>query len=271
MMPDIDVKKIESIIRHVAATEVMPRFNNLQQSEIREKNPGDFVTIADEASERVFTKMLHDLLPGSLVVGEEAVAKDLSVLDKLKDDKPVWVIDPIDGTYNFSHGRSKFGILIALVQNGVTQYGWAFDAPGNRMAVAQKGAGAFLDGKRLKIDCKATEMKQLVGQAGGGQAWHFDPVRASFKEIVNFRCSLHDYMNFITGDADFVVHVNKVTPWDHAAANLLATEAGGYTALDEKGIAYDPTRYGPAFMLTAPSREWWEKLHPVLYPKLHKK
>lgn len=266
----IDVAKVESIIRHVAATEVMPRFNNLQQSEIREKNPGDFVTVADEASERVFTKLLSELLPGSLVVGEEAVSKDLSVLEKLKGDRPVWVIDPIDGTYNFSHGRSKFGILIALVQNGVTQYGWAFDAPGNRMAAAQKGAGAFLDGKRLKIECKATDMKQLTGQGGGAQAWHFEPVTPLFKEIINFRCSLHDFMNLLTGVSDFVVHVNKVTPWDHAAACLLAQEAGAYIAMDKDGVAYEPTRYGPAFLLAAPSKEWWQKLHPVLYPALHR-
>lgn len=266
---DIDVKKVEEIIRHVAATEVMPRFNNLKQSDIREKNPGDFVTVADEASEKMFSALLPDILPGSLVVGEEAVAKDISVLEKLKSDKPVWVIDPIDGTYNYSHGRSKFGILIALVQNGVTQYGWAFDAPGNRMAVAQKGSGSFLDGKRLKIECKAAEMKQMTGQGGGAQAWHFAPVTPMFKEIINLRCSLHDYMNFLTGDADFVVHVNKVTPWDHAAAVLLTEEAGGYVALDAGGIPYDPARYGPAFMLAAPDKEWWQKLHSVLYPKLN--
>ena len=120
-MIDIDTAKIEQIIRHVSATEVMPRFNNLLESEIRQKNPGDFVTVADEASERVFSKLLAEALPGSLVVGEEAVAKDLSVLDKLKGDQPVWVIDPIDGTYNYSHGSKKFGILISLMQSGVTQ------------------------------------------------------------------------------------------------------------------------------------------------------
>lgn len=266
----IDTKKIEEIIRHVSATEVMPRFNNLQKSEIREKKPGDFVTVADEASEKLFTRLLQEALPGALVVGEEAVSKDLSVLDQLKSDKPVWLVDPIDGTYNFSHGRSKFGILIALVQNGITQYSWAFDAPGNRMAVAQKGRGAFLDGKCIKIECTATELKQLVGQGGGAQAWHFDPIRPAFKEIVNVRCSLHDFMNFLAGDADFVVHVNKVTPWDHAAVCLLAQEAGAYIALDQEGIAYNPTRFGPAFLLAAPNKEWWQKLHPVLYPKLHR-
>ncbi len=115
----IDAAKIEAIIRHVAATEVMPRFKNLQQSDIREKNPGDFVTIADEASEREFTRLLQDALPGSLVVGEEAVSKDNTVLERLRDDKPVWVIDPIDGTKNFMAGIPFFGSLMAIEVDGV--------------------------------------------------------------------------------------------------------------------------------------------------------
>lgn len=262
-MTDIDTGKIEQIIRHVAATEVMPRFKNLQKSDVREKGPGDLVTVADEASERAFAKLLAEALPGSLVVGEEAVSKDITVLNKLKDSQPVWVIDPIDGTHNFAHGSEKFGILISFVQNGITQYGWAFDVCGNRMAVAKKGAGTFLDGKRLKISCKATEMKQMTGRGGGSEKTLLSP----FKKMFNQRCSLHDFMDFITGAADFIAHAPKVTPWDHAAACLLAQEAGGYVAMNAAEIPYDPTLYGPALLLVAPDKEWWEKLFPVLHPK----
>lgn len=265
-MINIDTAKIEQIIRHVAATEVMPRYNNLQKSEIRQKNPGDFVTVADEASERVFTQLLAEALPGSLVVGEEAVAKDISVLKRLKEGQPVWVIDPIDGTYNFSHGIEKFGILIALVQNSVTQYGWAFDAPGNRMAVAQRGAGTFLDGKRMQVSCTATKLSDLSGR-GGGTA-RMPP--STFKEIYNQRCSLHDFMDFITGKADFITHVPKVTPWDHATGCLMAEEAGGYVAMNPDEVLYDPTLYGPALLLVAPDRERWQQLFPTLHPALAK-
>jgi fructose-1,6-bisphosphatase/inositol monophosphatase family enzyme len=262
-MTNIDTAKIESIIRHVAATEVMPRFKNLQKSDIREKGPGDLVTVADEASERAFTKLLAEALPGSLVVGEEAVSKDIAVLDKLKDSQPVWVIDPIDGTYNFAHGNEKFGILISLVQSGVTQYGWAFDVCGNRMAAAQRGAGTFLNGTRLKVSCTATSLKQLAGRGGGSAKTPQSP----FKELFNQRCSLHDFMDFITGVADFITHTPKVTPWDHGAACLLAQEAGGYVAMNETEIPYDPTLYGPARLLVAPDRDWWQKLYPVLHPQ----
>lgn len=269
-MPDIDVKKIEEIIRRVAATEVMPRFNNLATGEIREKNPGDFVTIADEASEKSLAQLLSEALPGSLVVGEEAVSKDRNVLKKFGEGKPVWVIDPIDGTYNFAHNIPKFGILIALVHNGETQYGFSFDAPGNRMLVAQKGAGAFLDGKRIEIRCDKTSMKDMIAQAGGAMKWHFDPVAPLFKELINLRCSLHDFMNFVTGTADFIAHVNNVTPWDHAANVLISQEAGAYVAVND-GEAYDPAMHGPAFLMAAPSRDWWEQLMPVFYPSLQRK
>lgn len=265
-MKDIDTGKVADIIRHVSAQEVMPRFKNLQKSDIREKGPGDFVTIADEAAEKMLSQLLQDILPEATIVGEESVTKDTSVLGRLTDDKPVWVIDPIDGTTNFSEGNENFGILVSLVQNGVTQYGWAFDVPGNRMAIAQKGAGAFLDGRRLALNCKATNLHQMVGQGDGAPAAHFDPVRSLFKNIVKSRCALHDYMNLVTGQSDFIVYVERVTPWDHAANNLIAQEAGAYIAMDEKGAAYNPADYRPAFMLAAPTKEWWQRLHASLYP-----
>src|SRR5229473_1330313 len=77
----VDSEKVRRLIAEVADEEVMPRFEKLETGDISEKSPGDFVTIADVASERRLTPALRDLLPGSLVVGEEAVAADPAVLD----------------------------------------------------------------------------------------------------------------------------------------------------------------------------------------------
>ena len=71
---------------------------HLQSGEIKEKSPGDYVTVADEESEKALSAKLIALLPNSLVIGEESVAKDKNVLNKINEDKPVWIIDPIDGT-----------------------------------------------------------------------------------------------------------------------------------------------------------------------------
>src|SRR5260370_28988248 len=112
----VDSEKVRRLIAEVADAEVMPRFEKLETGDISEKSPGDFVTIADVASERRLTPALRDLLPGSLVVGEEAVAADPAVLDLLAGDDPVWGVDPVDGTANFAARTPIFAIMVGRVQ-----------------------------------------------------------------------------------------------------------------------------------------------------------
>lgn len=257
-------EEVIQAIRDIADTEVMPRFKNLQEGDIAEKAPGDFVTIADEQSELAFTKRLPTLLEGSLVVGEEAVAKDLSVLETFAQDKPVWVIDPIDGTYNFKSGRSHFGILISLVQQGVTQMGFLFDAPKNQCFYAIKGQGAF-DENGDKIDfpsarqASRTTAAEMTGFAGGAQPWHFKKLNDYVGELVNIRCSLHDALHFMRGDGDFILW-HKTTPWDQAGTTLMSEELGGYVSYLD-GEKYKPVNAPQnKLLLVASSEENWHKV-----------
>jgi fructose-1,6-bisphosphatase/inositol monophosphatase family enzyme len=268
---EINTEKVAEIIRHVAATEVMPRFNTLKTEEIREKNPGDFVTVADEISERMLSAALTDFLPGSIVVGEEAVSKDEGVLQRFAEGKPVWVIDPIDGTYNFAHGRSKFGILVALVRDNVIHAGWVYDAPRDRMAIAVRGKGATINGKKAAMRREAETPAAMTGMGGGGQSWHFESVNGLVKEIVNVRSSLHDFLALASGEADFVVHINKVTPWDHSATVLLAQECGAYVALAPEDEPFSPDMLKPCMLIAAADRKRWQMLSDALVPKLLRK
>ncbi len=253
----INHQKIADLIRAVSDTEIMPRFRNLGGGDVREKGPGDFVTVADEAAEKALTSELTKLLPGSKVVGEEAVAKDPKVLDLLHGDTPVWIIDPIDGTYNFKEGRSRFGVLLALTQRGETLAGWSYDAPGDRMALAIRGQGATIDQGRkdtpkpLRLAPKPadTPFKDMTGYCGGKQAWHFKNVTKQFKKLVNERSSLHDFLAFATGQVDFILHT-KTTPWDHSAGILLAEEAGGYVGIN-KDERFRPDKSGKDCILVA--------------------
>lgn len=268
-MIDIDTQKVSRAIQEVAAEFIIPKFKNLQPAEIREKKPGDFVTSADEASERALNIELREILPGAVVVGEEAVAKDESVLGLLASDRPVWVIDPIDGTYNYAHGRSRFGVLVALVVGGITRYSWCYDIPGKRMGIAVKGEGATINGSKASVRHSGhLPTTEMTGLGGGAQAWHFDPVRAEIKDINNMRCAMHDFMSFAAGEIDFVIHVNKVTPWDHASTVLLAEEAGGYVRLAGEDIEFHPDMYRKAMLLAAPDSHSWHALESVFYPKL---
>src|SRR4051794_24544631 len=90
---------VEDTIRAGGAAEVVPGGRCLAEADATEKNgPHDLVTTADRLAEERLTERLTALLPGSVVVGEEAVAADPSVLARLRGDAPVWVIDPVDGT-----------------------------------------------------------------------------------------------------------------------------------------------------------------------------
>lgn len=128
---NIDHDKIAALLREVAADKITPRFQKLTDEEIRTKSgPEDLVTIADEEAETELTRRLQDLLPGSLVLGEEAVAHGSVRHDILKNnDTPVWVVDPVDGTRNFARGTPQFGTILALVHKGECVAGWIYQIP----------------------------------------------------------------------------------------------------------------------------------------------
>ncbi len=90
----IDPTRVTGLIREVTEAVILPRFRNLEQGEVKEKGPNDLVTVADTDAERLLTARLIEMLPGSTVVGEEAVAADAKVLERLKGDAPVWILDP---------------------------------------------------------------------------------------------------------------------------------------------------------------------------------
>ena len=88
----LNTDAVTTLIREIVAEEVVPRFERLAHGDISEKAPGDLVTIADIQTERRLTEALTQLLPGSVVIGEEAAASDPSILGLLAQPAPVWVI-----------------------------------------------------------------------------------------------------------------------------------------------------------------------------------
>lgn len=270
---NIDTKTVSDIIRRVAAAEILPRFKNLKTGEVREKNPGDFVTIADEAAEKALTEAFSTLLPGSLVVGEEAVAKDATVVDRLQGDAPVWVLDPVDGTYSFAHGIPRFGVIVSLVQQGVTQYGWIYDVPGDRMAVVAKGKGAAIEGKPARMRKDTHEVQDMEGFGGDHKVRSFEAVGqlVGERDIVN--SSFYEFTALAAGEADFLVHVNRLSPWDHAAPVLFLEEAGGYVALSEGGkpLSYHPAMLRPCTLFGAADETRWRAVEENLRDKIKRK
>src|SRR3546814_21110844 len=98
----------------IAAEDVLPRFQALAAHEIHEKAAGEVVTVVDVAVEKRLTARLTDLLPGSLVVGDEPVHAEPALMAQLASDAPVWLLAPHDGTPHFAPARPLFAIMLAL-------------------------------------------------------------------------------------------------------------------------------------------------------------
>ncbi|NEB75647.1 inositol monophosphatase, partial [Streptomyces sp. SID14478] len=141
---------VERIVRAAAAAEITPRFRHLAAHEIAEKSaPHDLVTVADKRAEEYLTRELGAVLPGSVVVGEEAVAADPTTYEAIRGKAPVWIVDPVDGTRQFVHGDPGFCTLVALALDGVVLASWTYAPALDEFAVAVRGRGARLNGRRL--------------------------------------------------------------------------------------------------------------------------
>ncbi|MFF4031492.1 inositol monophosphatase family protein [Streptomyces sviceus] len=223
---------VEETVRKAAAAEVMPRFRRLAAHEVDQKaGPHDLVTDADRLAEQYLTEVLGALLPGSVVVGEEAVHANPASYEALQGDTPVWIVDPVDGTRQFVHGDPGFCMLVALARSGVLLASWTYAPARDQLATAIRGRGAFLDGERLRAgapdpgrdlrvatshpDYTTDEQKRgLLGLWTDGVAPR--PCGSAGLE----------YLAVARGESDAVAFSWEAA-WDHAAGLLLVEEAGG--------------------------------------------
>ncbi|MBM3569318.1 MAG: inositol monophosphatase [Alphaproteobacteria bacterium] len=258
--------QVAAAIRTVAAAEILPRFRNLGRGEVREKTgPDDLVTEADLAAERALGPVLRDLLPGSVVIGEEAASADPALLDRMAGEAPVWLIDPVDGTINFAAGKPLFATVVGLVRHGRCVAGWIFDPVADRMARVEAGSGAELDGKRLRVAAPAA-LSDMAGSLNvrflpPPERARFDAARGRLGRDARLLAASQEYIELALGRTHFAYYA-RILPWDHAAGQLLHGEAGGYSAkLD--GSPYRPTDRAGGLLL-APDAASWRSIKELL-------
>ncbi|MGW9448985.1 inositol monophosphatase family protein [Streptomyces sp. NPDC055632] len=224
--------EVEEAVRKAAAAEIMPRFRQLAAHEIVEKNgPHDLVTVADRSAEAHLTASLTALLPGSVVVGEEAVHADPAVYDALRGDTPVWIVDPVDGTRQFVHGDPAFCTLVALARHGEVLASWTYAPALEEMAVAVRGRGATLNGEPLRSGSPAPgEVLEVASshpdyttpeQKRALLGLDTDGVRPRPCGSAGL-----EYLAVARGVLSGVAFSWEYA-WDHAAGLLLVAEAGG--------------------------------------------
>jgi fructose-1,6-bisphosphatase/inositol monophosphatase family enzyme len=261
----IDPESVANYIRETARALILPRFRALGVGDVREKKPGDPVTIADTEAEQELARRLTEVIPGAHVLGEESVAEDPSRLAWLAADMPVWIIDPIDGTSNFVRGHPGFAVIVALARQGQVEAGWIYNPLGDVMISSLKGNGAWLADKRLRVDTSVPP-ERLTGSAYGRTKSGTRAGRAlndsgRIRGVHNQGCSGLEYMAIAQGMAQFSLH-SRSLPWDHAAGMLIIAEAGGYGSFLDGG-AYD-ARIPDRAVLAATSAQAWQTVHDVV-------
>jgi len=244
-MAGVPLDAVTVLLREVAATIIMPRFRALKSGEVEEKSPDDFVTIADRESEAALIAGLKAIVPASTVIGEEMCHARPELLQGLHTiDEPLWFVDPLDGTRNFMDGQTRFAIMVALRLKRETVGAWILTPADGSLVVAERGAGAFVDGTRLS----APAIVKPANALRGAMLTKFltpemqERVRRNATRLGEVlpgsMCAGYDYPAIACGELDFVGYWRGL-PWDHAPGALVLTEAGG-TVMRYDGSAYQP-------------------------------
>lgn len=273
MTANIDVARLADLLREAAKAEIMPRFRNLSEGDIREKTSAtDLVTEADEAAERFIARECRSILPDALFVGEESVAADASLLDRLDEAELAIVVDPVDGTANFAAGVPLFAVMMAIVSRGETVAGLIYDPLGDDCMLAEKGAGArrrLSSGEEFRL---STAAPLALSEAVGCISYTYFPDElkkavlprlAGVKIAGNYRCAGHEYRLLASGGSQFSVYA-KLMPWDHLPGVLITQEAGGRVGKID-GSPYTP-RDREGTLIAAGSEESWHAAREGLFP-----
>ena len=260
------VDDVGNLLRQAAESAILPRFRRLASGDVEEKTPGEVVTVADREAEAILSRGLAALLPGSRVVGEEAVAADAALLDGL-DRGIVWLVDPLDGTGNFVAGQAPFSVMAALLRDGEAVGAWMLDPLSGSLAVAERGGGAYMDGGRVEADQNSPDVSALRG------AIYIRFLPADRREAITRRaavlgeevprtfCAGADYPAIASGRQHFSLYW-RTLPWDHVPGALFLTEVGGKVARFD-GSAYRPASRDGG-LLAALNPTVWERVHAAL-------
>ena len=210
-----------------ASRALLRDFNEVENLQISKKGPADFVTAADKRSEKIIFEELQKVKPDWSFMMEE------SGQVKGNDPDHVWIIDPLDGTHNFMHGVPHWCISIGLERKGEIIAGLVYDCAKDEMFTAEKGGGAFLRNRRLRVSGRRDLESSMInfGQPFGTKEnrERFFKEQIAVNEVAmvrRFAAAALDLCYVAAGRIDGYWERN-LKPWDAAAGYLIVKEAGG--------------------------------------------
>jgi len=198
-----------------------------QTHKIQYKGDIDIVTEADKLSEDLIIETIKRNFPDHGILSEESPA--ITSAGKLR-----WIIDPLDGTTNYSHGYPVFCVSVALENEGTIVLGVIYDPMREDMFVAIRGEGAYLNDKKLKVSSVnnlsrsllATGFPYDIRDSKENNLDYFNAMAINVQAIRRAGAAALDLAYLAAGRFDGFWEL-KLKPWDTAAGCLLVTEAGG--------------------------------------------
>jgi len=203
---------------------------DIERIKVTQKSHNDFVTEVDRAAELAIIEILKTAYPDHAILAEESGPSG-----NLHDESEnVWIIDPLDGTTNFIHGFPQYCVSIALQQRGQITQAVVYDPNRNDLFTATKGAGAYLNEKRIRVSRRDKMADALIGTGFpfrnmDGLDEYLQMFRVMTEKTAGLRrpgAAALDLAYVAAGRLDGFFE-KGLSPWDIAAGSLLITESGG--------------------------------------------
>ena len=203
-------------------------FGEVENLQVSVKGPGDFVSAADKRADRTLIAELRKARPSYGFLTEESgtIAGE--------DTGNRWIVDPLDGTTNFLHGIPLFAVSVALEREGRVVAGIVYNPILNELYVAERGTGAFLNDRRLRVAGRRNLDDALIGaeipslsNAAEGRSGDTARIGAQVAGARSVGSAALELAWVASGRYDGYWH-HALQPWDFAAGALLVREAGGF-------------------------------------------
>jgi myo-inositol-1(or 4)-monophosphatase len=238
--------------------------HDIDRIKVSAKRDKDFVTEIDRAAEEAIIRVLREAFPEHSILAEESG----STAGSKGDSEYQWIIDPLDGTTNFIHGFPQFCVSIAQAHKGVLTHAVVYDPTRNELFTASKGAGAFLNDRRIRVSNRVKLGETLIGTGFPFRYFeHVDAYVAMMREFMQKTAGIRrpgaaalDLAYVAAGRLDGFWEIG-LSPWDMAAGALLISEAGGLvgdlsgeTAFMDSGniVAANPKVFAQLLQIIAP-------------------
>ena len=211
-------------------------FGEVEQLQVSVKGPANFASSADHRSEETLYRELSKARPGyGFLMEERGVVEG-------PDRTHRWIVDPLDGTTNFLHGVPLFCIALALERDGDIVAGVTYNPIYDELYTAEKGQGAFLNNRRLRVAARTTLADSLIstGIPHRGRPQEHERFLMECKSLMSQVAGIRrtgsaamDLAWVAAGRFDGYIE-HHLSPWDMAAGALLVREAGGHVS-DARG------------------------------------